>query len=830
MTNETDWFTDSATGERIIPYTPDDYAPGDQPCYLASRADYAEAFRQFAAADSLDVTAPDAPESGESESADAPAESSDDVPAPRYELCKFEGLTDNVPEPGCATWSAIKESLSKAPVVTSYLDERGKRRPNRPLFSPVRYKPGTKRGAKNVESVGLAVFDIDKGMSIEEAREKFAGLSYALYTTFNHAPKASKFRVVVPFTEPVPAEEWPAVWRAATARFAPETDVQTKDICRIFYLPCRASESSEFLYYEGEGAALDWRKLLAEQPEATKGAKKERTRKTRPAAVSAALPAERVSLDVLKHCLSQLNVLDYNGKRPGHANWFEAMQAFHSGCGGSPEGLALWTAWSLSDPDYAGDAEIIEQRWNSLDPDALGGVTFATLRKHVRAAGGKLPGEKAAEQFADGYQPQWQCKPNTDIKYVNVHNTIEAVRALGIKPARNGLQLCEEMRGDLSTLKKFAPGVGAFVGDAEISGIRYAILREHGFDPGKTRAWDAIEMEGGFYYFDPLREMVEGFEPWDGVPRIETFFIDYAHSPDTPLVRCYSVIFFLGAIARALVPGIKFDPMTILEGKQGCRKSSLLKVLAGPQFHKEMPMDKWKSEADVIAHMQGYWIIEYPELGSMRYDTVDKLKEFLSREEDRARMAYGRKPGNYPRRCVFAGTTNDFNYLKDRTGNRRFNPIPVGPALIDTDAAGRLREQLWAEARTLWQRDPRPEALEVPPELREAAEADRENRLTADARADAVDAWLDTFTGPVVSLPTALWESLGVVARNAREPDVKAVTETLGRRGWRKDRERPVPGGKKVQGYWRPGWLDKPAAEREREWAEWQRAQRVEPE
>lgn len=442
----------------------------------------------------------------------------------------------------------------------------------------------------------------------------------------------------------------------------------------------------------------------------------------------------------------------------------------------------------------------------------------------------------AAEQFSEievpteRYQPQWERKPEQSGGgiIVNEHNAIEAIRALGIRPARNAMRGCEEMRGELSTLKKYAPGVGAFVGDAEIQGIRLAIKREFGFMPGKSHAWDAIEMEGGEHHFDPLREMLEGLEPWDGEPRIETFFIEHANAPDTPLVRCYSRLFFLGAVARAFVPGIKLDTMTVLIGPQGCGKSTLLKIIAGEEFFREAPSAKGLKTADVVQAIQGRWILEFAELGAMRHEHVEAFKEFLSTGTDRARFAYGRKEGEYPRRCAFVGTTNRHDFLKDCTGNRRFNPIVVGS--IDLEAAAQLRGQLLEEAVTLWERKPRPEALQVPPELRAMAEEDRENFMAPDARADRVAEWLDTFAGPVVKLPTALERSLGVAPRNAKPQDTLAVTETLGRHGWRKGRHRPAPDVGKVAGYWRPGWLDKPAEEREREWAEWQRAQRVEPE
>uniref|UniRef100_UPI002ED32185 VapE domain-containing protein n=1 Tax=[Ruminococcus] torques TaxID=33039 RepID=UPI002ED32185 len=64
-----------------------------------------------------------------------------------------------------------------------------------------------------------------------------------------------------------------------------------------------------------------------------------------------------------------------------------------------------------------------------------------------------------------------------------------------------------------------------------------------------------------------------------------------------------------------------------------------------------------------------------------------------------------RRTNKYPRRCVFFGTSNEEEFLKDMTGNIRFWPVDVGvhPAKksVWKDLPQEV-DQIWAEAYTYW--------------------------------------------------------------------------------------------------------------------------------
>ena len=91
---------------------------------------------------------------------------------------------------------------------------------------------------------------------------------------------------------------------------------------------------------------------------------------------------------------------------------------------------------------------------------------------------------------------------------------------------------------------------------------------------------------------------------------------------------------------------------------------------------------------------------EFAELESLSRAETGALKNFCSIQYDLMRDPYGRVTSRVPRRLVFTGTVNEFGFLKDSTGNRRFWPLTVQKP-IDVPRLRADRDQLWAEAAAL---------------------------------------------------------------------------------------------------------------------------------
>lgn len=175
--------------------------------------------------------------------------------------------------------------------------------------------------------------------------------------------------------------------------------------------------------------------------------------------------------------------------------------------------------------------------------------------------------------------------------------------------------------------------------------------------------------------FDPLKQRIEAVE-WDGEPRAEAFFINYLGAEDNHYTRMVTRKWLAGAVTRVYHPGVKFDIIPILEGKQGLGKSTAVALLA-PQYFNDNMKSMGKNKDD-YQKLTGSWIVELAELSAMNKTDIETIKNFTSAQSDYYRNSYARFPEQHPRRNVFIGSTNQTDYLKDATGERRFYPIRCG--------------------------------------------------------------------------------------------------------------------------------------------------------
>lgn len=205
--------------------------------------------------------------------------------------------------------------------------------------------------------------------------------------------------------------------------------------------------------------------------------------------------------------------------------------------------------------------------------------------------------------------------------------------------------------------------------------------------------------------YHPIREYIESTH-WDGIERIKTVFTDFLGAANNIYTKAVAIVSFVGAVARIYVPGIKFDTCTVLVGRQGTNKSKFLSKIAvnSDWFTDGVTTFDGKEFYESI---QGKWIIELGEGTAFQKSMKERTKQAIASQQEYYRKPYGRNPEVRKRQCVFFGTTNNYDFLKDETGDRRYYPIDVNiqyaTKSVDNDLNSEYVAQLWAEALYLFQ-------------------------------------------------------------------------------------------------------------------------------
>ena len=242
---------------------------------------------------------------------------------------------------------------------------------------------------------------------------------------------------------------------------------------------------------------------------------------------------------------------------------------------------------------------------------------------------------------------------------------------------------------------------------------------------------------------------------WDGRKRVGTLLADYLGAEDSAYTRAVMRKFLCAAVARAITGGVKFDCMPILTGPQGLGKSTFLSILGKEWFSDSLITFEGREAAELI---QGTWINEIGELTAMSKQETNAVKQFLSKKEDIYRAAYGRRTERYPRRCVFCGTSNEGEFLKDSTGNRRFWPVDVGVCPVKKsvwkDLPGEV-DQIWAESYLYWALG---EPLYLPDEIEALALEQQEGHRERSGKEGVI---MDFLEKPIPSN----WDQLDVAKR-----------------------------------------------------------------
>jgi predicted P-loop ATPase len=415
----------------------------------------------------------------------------------------------------------------------------------------------------------------------------------------------------------------------------------------------------------------------------------------------------------------------------GYDEWLRGLMAIHDFYSGSAEGLAVAQDWSSPYAEY--NPREVEAKWRSFEVGR--GVSFKSIFHLAKMNGADMaaiaridrpnrdsfsfnsgapatrldiPESTSAPAAGD---EDWQDQLLRNSRGRPTWNVANAMLVLRNDPNLRECFAFDEFR-QVKMITQPLPFSGErkdeFKGreirDSDITKVVSYFNRIGYPEATKTVTADVIEAVGEMATFHPVRNYLLGLPEWDGLERVSTWLMDYcaAVPSDAAHARYIAEIgkrWLISAVARVMQPGCKADGVLILEGRQGAMKSTTLRTIAGAEwFGDSLPSMHTKDASD---YLRGKWVIEMAELSNINKAEVEVVKAFIAREEERFRPAYGRNEITYPRQCVFAGSTNKTDYLRDETGNRRFWPVRVGD-LCDVQSLQRDRDQIWAEALALF--------------------------------------------------------------------------------------------------------------------------------
>ncbi|MBC3804573.1 virulence-associated protein E [Acetobacterium fimetarium] len=561
--------------------------------------------------------------------------------------------------------------------------------------------------------------------------------AYAVYSTRKHEPVKPRLRIVMPLDQPCSADEYEPIARKLASILGIEfCDPTTFEASRLMYWPSCCSDSQYIFHYSDSpflskdgllSLYTDWKDVSqwptvpGELQNHEKRAKKQENPRNKKGVVGAFCKVYNVETAIaafLPDKYTQTDLPDRytfaEGSTTGGAIIYEGGDFLFSHHATDPCSGKLVNAFDLVRLHKFGDQDNEAAPGTPVNklPSYKAMCEFAVADQAVTGLIDRERYEQVVEDFAG---------VNIDVAAGDLDwmRQLEKVSTTGLptKTVDNVLIILENdprLKGKLA-FDEFANRVLAMGAlpwderperrawsDPDDSAIYHYLEKTHKIKVSDRDMKAAMTICSRRHKFNDVKDYLTGLT-WDGIKRLDTLLIDYFGAEDNIYTRAVMRKSLAAAVARTMFPGTKFDCMLVLGGLQGIGKSTFFRLLGRKWYSDSLQTFEGKEASEMI---QGIWINELGELASMNRSEINAVKLFLSRTEDIYREPYGRRTGIYPRRCVFFGTTNDTEYLRDTTGNRRFWPVDLGitdsTKNVFTDLDGEV-DQIWAEAYVAWQ-------------------------------------------------------------------------------------------------------------------------------
>lgn len=556
-----------------------------------------------------------------------------------------------------------------------------------------------------------------------------SGIAAAVHSTRKHQPHAPRLRLAIPMAEALVPEEYEAAARftAQTLGVMAYADPTTFQANRLMFWPS-VCKDAEYIFRRYDRPILDAKALLAQIPN------------WQDAATWPQAPAEP---KLRKNALTkQSDPLAKEGIVGAFCRSFSITEAIAEFLPDVYKPTSHEDRWSFAGGSTSGGAVVYDDKFlyshHATDPCSMQLVnSFDLIRNHLfgdadNGAKAETPDVKLPSYDA---MVKWAAElPSVAEK---LHNeATEKSKTLfkaEIDPEhwtqhlnlKDGSTHIKATIKNVSLVLTYDPLFRDTIALDEFT-ERIVLKRELPWDDqAKGRTWSDNDDTQLLRWFEDIHgmankaKMAEGLAAaaydcrfnsvanylaaltWDNTPRAARILIDYLGADDSEYVRQVTSCWLVGAIGRAVKGGTKFDNVPILTGKQGIGKTTFLERL-GKQWFLNLNTFEGK---EAMENISGKWIVEIGELASFTKSEMSVVKGFLSKRFDSYRAPYGRRTEDHPRRCVFMGTTNEEQYLRDATGNRRFLPIElngVPTKSIFNDLTSEVVDQIWAESYQLY--------------------------------------------------------------------------------------------------------------------------------
>ena len=588
-----------------------------------------------------------------------------------------------------------------------------------------------RRKAENVQSRTLLTLDLDyvTDINIWSTIESLWKFSVVMYSTHSHSPEKPRLRLVIPLSRPVLPDEYQAIARMlANDLGIDQFDDTTYEPFRLMYWPSTPCDIDYVFEVSKDPAWLNPDDVLDRYPSGWED-------------VSYWPESSRAGAKINRAIKKQEDPLLKKGVIGAFCRTYSISEAVGEFLGDVYTAGADDTRYTFTEGSTAGGVVVYEDKFSfshhgtdptsgilcnafdlvrihkfgELDDEAKEGTPanripsftkmseFASSDIKVKQTLGEERMEKSQEDFGVvETETAWvkeltytKGELNSTIK--NFRIIIENEPLLKGKIAYNEFSNRAVVLGRLPWRKE---GNKSDWEDSDDDGLQEFLEAYYGIEL-RHKYYSAIALAFKNKAFHPVREYLNSLI-WDGISRIDTLFIDYWAAQDTEYIKLITRKWLCGAVARIFVPGIKFDYMLVLIGDQGIGKSTFLQKLAGEWFTDSIQEVEGNQ---AVEKLMNSWIIEFGELQAFSKSESNAIKRFVSSQEDRTRLAFEKRSSFLKRQCVFAGTTNKYEFLKDPTGNRRYWPVVVNREGRSKDIQTDLekeRDQIWAEAIVLW--------------------------------------------------------------------------------------------------------------------------------